>query len=78
MNINNELLQSLLAEKQLTVTLPFTKEELQKACNTKSTTLLTAIVGFLRNSELDDFMCVDYIVSLLNENGIGTGERHDF
>lgn len=78
MNINNELLYSLLAEKHVTLTLPFTKEELEKACKNKSTELLTVIVGFLRSEELDDFSCLDQIVTLLNNNHIGTGLRHQF
>ena len=78
MELNNNILYSLLAEKKLTIALPFTKEELKKACQIKSVTLLVAIVGFLINSELDDFACIDAIVTLLNENGIGTGERHNF
>ncbi len=47
----------------------------------KSYELLCAILDIIRNDNIDDpecFMRIDRIITLMNDNDIDTGARHDF
>jgi len=52
-------------------------EVLASSVNSKATEILEQIVAILDNDTLEDFDCIEEIVTLLLEKGIST-YRHDF
>lgn len=77
----NTIEQELLARRLGHVLLEhlecFESERLSLEINSEAADLLEDIRGILDNTTLDDFGCVEEIVSLLNKKGIIIS-RHDF
>lgn len=79
MNIKEELAQQALG-KYILEYLTEDKPDFQQMVDTKATKILGEIQDKFQNNrdDWDDFLLIDEIISILNENGISTGNCHDY
>lgn len=75
--IGRELLARRLGDVLLEHLEGLEPERLSMEINSEAADILADIRGILDNTALDDFGCMEEIVSLLNRKGIVTS-RHDF
>jgi len=75
--IKQELLERQLGHALLAHLECFEPERLSFDINAEAADILEQIRVILDNEELDDFYCIEEIVSLLISKGIATS-RHDF
>ena len=81
MELYVELLRALLEKEELRVTFPQLKLEARELLESLSYQVLGKIVETVRDGTLSDAECfakIERIVCILEENGIDTGNRHDF
>lgn len=76
MNIKNEMFASVMVEA-IKAKMDWSEIDFSAEIESKSADILSEIQKVL-NSVDDDFMIVDRIVDIFNENGIDTGACHDF
>jgi len=79
MDLYRDILVEALSKQNITIT--FENLETESPCEiVKNACYVTLekIRETLDNNELDDFECIERIVKLLENVGIGGGTRHDF
>ena len=81
MELYADLLRHLLDKQTICVSFPDLHGTVQELLEGQSYRILQDIIAIIKNDALDDVDCfarIEEIVSLLEKNGIDTGNRHDF
>jgi len=72
-----EILTEILSKKKCSVEFSLSEERLTRLINEKFFVTLVKIIEILEDNSLNDFMCIDAIMTIFEDMGINLGNRHD-
>lgn len=73
-----EILTEILSKEKCSVEFNLSEDRLARLINEKFFVTLIKIIELLEDNSLNDFMCIDAIMSIFEDMGINLGNRHDF
>lgn len=78
MDLYKEILIGILQKEELSIEFKNAHINIEKVFNEKCFELLDKIKAVIKNDSLSDFECIEEILCLFEEYGIGIENRHDF
>jgi len=78
MGLLTEVLVKLLEKEEIQVTFPGISFAYSDLIEMQAFQALEKIKAIIENDSLNDFMCIEKIVCVLEEYGSSGGNRHDF